>query len=205
MACGGDLGRREDAVMLVLASTSSQRRAILEQLRIPFAVAAPNYFEAELAAGDGDVVAVVRTHADGKATSVEGAGRLVLGVDTVVESAGRIFGKPAGREDARAMLDALGGRTHRVVSGLSLRGPGVAVVDHAVTLVTFRRLSQAVVSDYLDTGEWHGRAGAYAIQGVGARLVASIEGDYLNVVGLPAALLVALLERHSPEVLQING
>ena len=91
------------------------------------------------------------------------------------------------------MLEALGGRTHEVLSGLCLVTPGWEVVEHEVTSVTFRPLTARDIASYVASGEWESRAGAYAIQGLGAALVARIEGDYLNVVGLPAALLVGLL------------
>ena len=91
------------------------------------------------------------------------------------------------------MLGSLAGREHEVVSGLCLRGDGWEELHRVVTLVEFRPLSAAEVERYVASGEWEGRAGAYAVQGLGATLVARIDGDYLNVVGLPAALLVRLL------------
>ena len=185
---------------LVLASTSPQRRAILEQLRIPFMTAAPPYVEHDRA--DADPVALVREHAEGKARSVHAGAALTLGVDTAVHLEGRLYGKPTDRDGARAMLGELAGRTHLVLSGLCLLGPGFAVVEQAATRVSFRRLSASEVDAYLASGEWRGRAGGYAIQGVGARLVAGIEGDYLNVVGLPGALLIETLAAHAPNLLQ---
>jgi len=177
---------------LLLASTSPQRRAILEQLGIPFELAMPDYEEHD--APDADVVELVRRHAAGKARSVgEPDGRPVLGVDTTVHLDGRVFGKPSDYEEAEEMLEALGGRTHEVVSGLCLRTPGWEVVEHEVTRVSFRPLTARDLAAYVASREWEGRAGGYAIQGLGAGLVERIEGDYLNVVGLPAALLVRLL------------
>jgi nucleoside triphosphate pyrophosphatase len=177
---------------LVLASTSPQRRAILEQLGIPYELLEPRYAEHD--PSDAEPVALVRAHAAGKARSVDpGDERPVLGVDTAVYLDGRVFGKPAGPEEAEEMLDALAGRTHEVVSGLCLRTPGWEVVEHEVTLVSLRALTARDLAAYVGTREWEGRAGAYAIQGAGAALVERIEGDYLNVVGLPAALLVRLL------------
>jgi septum formation protein len=177
---------------LVLASTSPQRRAILEQLALPFEVVAPGFEEAS----DGDPL----EHAAGKARSVDGAGRPVLGVDTVVVCAGRRIGKPRDAAEAAQMLELLGGRTHEVVSGLCLRTPEWEELHAETTTVTFRPLSAADIARYLDAGEWEGRAGAYAIQGLGASLVERIQGDYLNVVGLPAALLVRLLAARFPAV-----
>lgn len=186
-------------VSIVLASTSPQRRAILTQLGIPFEVEAPDYVEDD--PPDADPTALVLAHAEGKARSVHREPRVTLGVDTTVELDGRVHAKASGPEGAAAMLRALSGRTHAVVSGLCLLGPGFAFVGHAVTEVTFRRLSDAELAAYVATGEWEGRAGAYAIQGLGARLVARVEGDYLNVVGLPAALLVDALTAHAPDLL----
>ena len=182
------------AAPLLLASRSPQRRAILEQLGIPFDVVEPGYDEVpppEFA----DATEVVREHAQGKARSVAaGAGeRLVLGVDTEVVLQGRIFGKPADASEAEQMLEELSGKTHVVMSGLCLITPGWEVVEHEGTRVTFRELTPRDLAAYLETGEWDGRAGAYAIQGRGAALVKCIDGDYLNVVGLPGALLVRLL------------
>jgi septum formation protein len=178
---------------LVLASTSPQRRAILEQLGIPFEVVAPRYEEEtpELA----DAVEVVRSHAQAKARSVADAGgdRPILAVDTAVVLQGLIFGKPADAAEAEQMLEELAGKTHVVMSGLCLRTPGWEVVEHEGTRVTFRELTPRDLAAYVGTGEWEGRAGAYAIQGRGAALVREIDGDYLNVVGLPAALLVRIL------------
>ena len=188
---------------LLLASTSPQRRAILEQLGIPFDVVAPDYVEND--PPEADAVELVREHARGKARSVaaQAGERPVLAVDTAVSLGGRIFGKPADATEAEAMLEALGGETHVVVSGLCLLAPpssggGWEVVEHDSTRVTFRPLTARDLAANLAHGEWEGRAGAYAIQGRGAALVEEIEGDYLNVVGLPAALLVRLLaERFS--------
>jgi len=91
------------------------------------------------------------------------------------------------------MLEALAGRTHEVVSGLCLRTPGWEELHSETTLVTFRPLVPRELAHYLGSGEWEGRAGAYAIQGLGASLVERVEGDFLNVVGLPGRLLVRLL------------
>ena len=183
---------------LILASTSPQRKAILEQLRIPFEVVPPVYVEED--PPDADPVELVRRHAEGKARSVHADG-VTLGVDTTVVLDGRVYGKAADRDDARRILGELSGRTHTVVSGVCLLGAG-DVVEHVTTDVSFRPLGPELLDAYLASGEWEGRAGAYAIQGLGGRLVERIEGDYLNVVGLPGALLVSLLERRAPKLLE---
>ena len=178
---------------LILASTSPQRRAILEQLGIPFDVVAPAYEEHD--PPEADAVELVKSHARGKATSVaDGAGdRPVVGVDTAVTLGGKIYGKCDSAESAAKMLGALSGRPHLVVSGLCVITPGWEFIDHVATRVVFRPLTPRDVAHYVASGEWEGRAGAYAIQGLGASLVEEVEGDYLNVVGLPAGLLVRLL------------
>jgi septum formation protein len=183
---------------ILLASTSPQRRAILEQLRIPFDVVRPRYEEHD--PPDANPVELVRAHAEGKARSVadEAGDRPVLGVDTTVVCGGRIYGKADGPEDAAAMLEALGGTTHEVVSGVCLLTSAWEELHTETTRVTFRPLAARDIAAYVGSGEWEGRAGAYAIQGLGAGLVERVDGDYLNVVGLPAALLVRLLaERFS--------
>ena len=140
----------------------------------------------ELSAGDPREVAL--ENARRKATAVAGRGHAnVLGVDTLVALDGRIYGKPADAAQARATLRALSGRTHQVVSGVHLDGSEAV----AVTAVTFRD-AEPLLDWYLATEEWRGRAGGYAVQGAGAALVTRIEGDYLNVVGLPLATLIDL-------------
>lgn len=178
---------------ILLASTSPQRRAILEQLGLPFEVVAPRYEEHD--PPDADPVELVRRHAQGKAQSVaaEAGDRPVLGVDTTVVCGDRVYAKAETEQEAAEMLDALGGRTHEVISGLCLVTPGWEELETETTRVTFRPLDARDVAAYVSSGEWQGRAGAYAIQGLGAGLVERIEGDYLNVVGLPASLLVKLL------------
>jgi septum formation protein len=130
-----------------------------------------------------------------KAAAISAAGedeRLVLGVDTVVALEDRIYGKPSGAADARNTLEALSSRTHVVLGGLCLIGPSATRTAVAATEVEFRTLDDPILDWYLSTGEWRDRAGAYAIQGKGAALVKRIEGDYLNVVGLPLAALLDL-------------
>jgi septum formation protein len=180
---------------LLLASVSPQRRAILEQLDIPFDVVAPRYDEEDRPGMDP--VELVLAHARGKAESVarEAEGRPVLGVDTAVVVGGQALGKPEAPAEAEAMLERLSGRTHEVVSGLCLLTAGWEELEHETTQVTFRALTARDLAHYVGSYEWEGRAGGYAIQGLGASLVERIEGDYLNVVGLPAGLLVSLLAK----------
>jgi septum formation protein len=175
---------------LILASRSPQRRAILEQLGVAFEVV--DVEVEELAAGPA--IEVARTNALRKAQAGAAARpeATILGVDTVVSLDGEIFGKPACAQEAERTLKRLSGRTHEVVSGLALLAPANPQVVHEVTKVSFRDLPDELVRRYVETGEWSGRAGGYAIQEQGAALVRSISGDYLNVVGLPLGVLLDL-------------
>jgi septum formation protein len=195
MAVRGDLGGSEARVSppprLLLASTSPQRRAILEQLRIPFDVVAPDFHEAP---GTSPL-----ERAAGKARSIPPGHGPVLGVDTEVLLDGELLGKPRSADDAEEMLASLAGRTHEVVSGLCLRTHSWEELREATTHVTFRPLTRRDLARYAASGEWHGRAGGYAVQGLGASLVERIDGDYLNVVGLPIAALVEVLSTRFPD------
>ena len=150
---------------------------------------------------DGDPVEVARENARRKADAVGAAQHdraasgdaaeppAVIGVDTIVVLDGKIHGKPRDEAHAREMLTTLSGRTHEVISGLAIRRPESIDVVHDTTRVTFRDLAP-ILGWYLETEEWRERAGAYAIQGRGAAFVTRIDGDYLNVVGLPVAALL---------------
>jgi septum formation protein len=173
---------------LTLASASPQRRAILEQLGIEFDVR-PSEVE-ELT--DGDPREIVLQNALRKANAVEGD--RVLACDTEVNVDGVVFGKPSDEAEAVRMLTKLSGRTHEVLGGLVLRCNDEEHTAIASTVVEFRALDPDEVQAYVQTGEWRGRAGGYAIQGKGAALVERIEGDFWNVVGLPVPELVRLLK-----------
>jgi septum formation protein len=193
---------------LVLASASPRRREILSALRVPFEVVVPEV--EELTDGVPEEVVVEnarRKAAAGLRAAAEAAeGATALGVDTEVVLDGRLLGKAAGRTEARERLEALGGRTHTVLSGIVLhgaarsRGEPVERSGVALTEVTFRELDRATLETYLASGEWRDRAGAYAIQGLGSILVERVEGDFSNVVGLPVRLLLEL----APELLGLS-
>ena len=146
----------------------------------------------ELAAGEPRAVAA--ENARRKALAVDAADRLVLGADTLVTVDGDILGKPRDAAEAAAFVARLAGRTHQVIGGIALARDGAVIAEHVeVTGVRFRPLDPAEIDAYVALGEWEGRAGGYAIQGRGAALVYGVEGDYLNVVGLPLARLLDLL------------
>lgn len=185
--------------MLVLASASPQRRAILERLGVSFDVR-PTHV-AEIDRGEPARVAVENALLKARTARVSGRQETVLGVDTLVELDGRIYGKPSDENGARETLTALAGETHTVLSGVALLRGDCEQVALARTEVSFRPCSQELIEWYLDRGEWHGRAGGYAIQGTGAVLVREIRGDYENVVGLPVATLLEMY----PELLDTHA
>jgi septum formation protein len=167
---------------------------------VEFSVVVPEGVE-ELTSGPPNEVVAENAYRKATAVAAGAAGSLVLGVDTIVVLGTRIYGKPADAAEARTTLEALAGRRHTVLSGVCLIGAdGIGAggigsrVRSAVasTAVEFRALDQALLDWYLETGEWRERAGGYAIQGRGVALVAGIEGDYSNVVGLPVPTLLQL-------------
>jgi septum formation protein len=132
-----------------------------------------------------------------------GAGEedVALGVDTEVVVDGRLLGKAADLDGARERLQILSGRTHEILSGVCLLGVGDDIRSGvASSLVTFRELDDDTLARYLASGEWRDRAGAYAIQGLGSLLVARLEGDFANVVGLPLQLLLELAPELFPSI-----
>jgi septum formation protein len=186
---------------LVLASGSPRRREILDTLGLSFDVC-PSAADEVALPGEAPGPMARRLARD-KAVEVAGRGETevsayVLGADTVVVVDGEVLGKPKDDAEAREMLSRLGGRWHEVVTGVALARAGQgAIEDLAVTTrVHFRLLSADRVDRYAATGEGRDKAGAYAVQGIGSGLVDRIEGSYTNVVGLPAAETVDLLERH---------
>jgi septum formation protein len=163
---------------------------------VPFSARAAGIEELE--AGPPNEVALENAYRKATAVAEREPDATVLGVDTVVALGARRYGKPRDRDSARATLGALAGHRHAVIGGLCLIEAGRVRTLAAITEVQFRPLSPEEIERYLDTQEWEGRAGAYAIQERGALLVREIKGDYLNVVGLPVAAIMEL----SPALLQ---
>jgi septum formation protein len=181
---------RSGELVLLLASRSPQRRAILEQLGVEFEIRVADVDELEH--GDPREIALANARRKAAAIARQAPDRLVLGVDTVVALDAEIYGKPRDPDAARATLTVLSGRRHEVVSGICLIDSAATRTATATTGVQFRVLSEATIDWYVRTDEWRERAGGYAIQGRGVALVERIEGDYLNVVGLPVAALLEL-------------
>ncbi len=181
---------------LVLASASPRRTVLLDMLGLAHEVVHANVDET-LVPGESAAAQVERL-ACAKALAVADLrpDAIVLGADTVVVLDGQLLGKPASRQDALATLLRLAGRDHMVLSGIALVSPG-GIVYSAVstTRVTFRTLHEDLARRYVSTGEVLDKAGSYGIQGLGAALIESIEGDYFTVVGLPVPEFLRLLER----------
>jgi len=195
------LSRYSQPAMLILASASPRRRELLTQAGLDFTVESSDInedrHEHEIAA------AYVQRLAEEKAQAVWNLRRsldtqddplIVLGADTCVVSDGNILGKPTSAEDARRMLQLLSGRTHAVLTGIAAASRGKIHSDVEVTQVTFNILKDAEIAEYVLSGEPLDKAGAYAIQGYAARWIPRIEGCYFNVVGLPIARTIALLQ-----------
>lgn len=209
--------RLSEASPLLLASSSPRRREILHQLRIPHLVAAPSgvdervhegehagaylerVVEAKLAAASAVFTFDPSSLGDTlRGVNVASAAAAVLVADTSVILDGAILGKPSSVTEAEAMISSISGRVHEVWTRFAIGAPTaeakVLHVETVVTRVTFRSLTPERIRRYAESGEGDDKAGAYAVQGIGAALVARIEGSYSNVVGLPAAEVVVALE-----------
>ena len=177
---------------LVLASSSPRRREMLSRLGLEYRLAATQVDE-ELLPGESGPDAAQRL-ARLKARAVEpDPGEAILAADTLVVLEGRIMGKPAGPEEAAHMLARLSGAEHQVLTGFCLRQTASEHHGLGVSRVRFRELSHAEIAAYVASGEPLDKAGAYAVQGLGAALVKEVSGSYTNVVGLPLAAVVELM------------
>ena len=184
---------------VLLASGSPQRRALLSALGVEFESRAPGIDEET----EGEPRELVERNAIRKAEAIaaDAHDAIVIGGDTEVVIDGDVLGQPADEEEARAHLERLSGRDHEVLGGLAVLEPGSEPrtgVD--VSTVAFRELEPELIRAYLASGEWRGRAGAYAIQGLGSALVDGVRGDVSNVIGLPIALLLRL----APQLVRRN-
>ena len=180
---------------LILASASPRRAELLTSAGFTFAVA-PADVDETARPGEDPAPYALRVARDKASAAARGAaGEVVLAADTVVVVDGRILGKPRDRADATRMLEALSGRVHEVLTAVVLRHGDAERSEVVTTRVHVSALTQADIAWYLGTGEWEGKAGAYAIQGQAARYVERIEGSWSNVVGLPIATVHRLLNR----------
>ena len=182
---------------VVLASSSPRRRELLEKTGLEFIVDAAEIYEdhgrrlkpAELAKN----ISLEKA----KAVAARHPCAIIIAADTFGVLDGRLLGKPRNKDDARNILERMGGKCHRVVTGFTIldTDTGKAISKAVETKVYFRKLDWEEIEDYVQTGEPLDKAGAYAIQGLGALLVEKIEGDYFNVIGLPLSALVQDLKR----------
>ena len=186
---------------LILASTSPFRSALLTAAGLSFQCEKPNFEEYLDQTLEPDTLALLL--AEGKASAVADLHPdcIVIGADQVGEIQGHLLGKPHTPQEARAQLERLSGKTHRLVTGVVVMGvtepsgarPTLRFAE--VTRITFRSLSSELLDAYVATGEWEGCAGAYRLEGRGIQLVASIEGDWHNIIGLPVLRVLEALRR----------
>jgi septum formation protein len=186
-----------DKPQIILASASPRREHLLREMGLRFLVVRPDDIE-ELAGGAApDVVAMHNAQRKARAVAGRHPDSIVIGADTIVVLAGKIFGKPRDREDAGRMLGQLAGQRHEVITGVCLihRSLDTELLFADTTHVWMRPLPPAQISDYLAKVNPLDKAGAYAIQEFGEGIVERIDGSYSNVVGLPIERLRATLER----------
>ncbi|MDP4008179.1 MAG: Maf family protein [Candidatus Peregrinibacteria bacterium] len=186
--------------MLILASKSPRRSMLLREINVDFEVIESNYEEKHDISSDPARLATL--HAQSKAEEVfgrvkGGADDVILGVDTLVTLNGEIFGKPKNASDAFEMIKKLSGHTHQVLSAMCLiRTRDEKKITHIeITEVTFHKLSDEQIEEYIQTNEWEDKAGAYAIQGQASGFVSAIEGSFSNVVGLPKEVFLDLYDK----------
>lgn len=185
-----------------MASASPRRREILENLGVEFTVRVADTDESSDVRNPEELCCLLsRRKAEAAAQKLSRndiRGTVIIGCDTVVALGGEIFGKPKTKDNARRMLRALSGNTHRVISGLTVINGGNVLTDFEVTEVTFDKLTETQISDYISREYVLDKAGAYAVQGLAACFIKKINGSYFNVVGLP----VRLLYRLCPEIIE---
>jgi septum formation protein len=179
--------------MLILASASPRRQELLRNAGIPFTVQPANIKEMPEANESPRACAERLAREKALAVFQSRPQQCVLGADTIVVIDDIVLGKPRDSDDAARMLRLLSGRTHEVITGVCLVASAFEDMRSATTLVTMCELSDDEIRDYVATGEPMDKAGAYAIQGIASRWIPRIEGDYSNVVGLPVALVYAML------------
>lgn len=194
------------AVQIYLASQSPRRRALLQQIGVRFRVLVPDVNEAPLARETPEAYVARIARIKAEVTWMRIAERRmklhpVLAADTAVILGRHILGKPATDVAAQAMLRALSGRTHRVLTTIAMAYEHRLHLATSVSKVKFRRLSEAEITHYVASGEPHDKAGGYGIQGMAAAFIARIEGSYSGVMGLPLFETARLLKTYGVQVL----
>ncbi len=180
----------------ILASSSQRRRQLLTEAGYEFDVVAPPIVEPDemrkclLPAQQAEALAYFKARAVAEARPAD----VVLGADTIVSANGQVLGKPEDEAHARRMLLGLSGTRHAVITGVAVLGPaGQRLIGSDTTFVTMRKMMPEELDDYIASGEWDGKAGAYAIQETADRFVTRIEGSFTNIVGLPMELVDRML------------
>jgi septum formation protein len=196
-----------DRPQLILASKSPRRSDLLKQAGLTFSIIPSDFDESSVTMSDPE--SYVRTLAISKATDIskKHPDSWVLGADTIVLIDDSILGKPGSKDEARSMLKQLSGKTHQVITGYCLccQTKNDIISEAVKTDVRFKTLSDAEIEWYIQTGEPFDKAGAYAIQGIGALLVKSINGSYTNVVGLPVCEVIEHLINEGVVELNLEG
>jgi septum formation protein len=180
---------------IVLASGSPRRKQLLEMLRIPFRVIPPDVDEHVLPGEQADAYVTRLSRVKAETVVARAPDEVILAADTTVALKGKIFEKPTSPQNAVEMLEQLQGQTHKVLTAVAVAANGRLEQALDVTRVTFRRADHATLEEYVATGEPLDKAGAYAIQGLGAPLIERVEGDFFGVMGLPLRLALDLLAR----------
>ena len=180
---------------IVLASGSPRRKQLLEMLRIPFRVVPPDVDEHVLSGESPDAYVTRLSRAKAQAVAPRAPGDVILAADTTVVLGGKIFEKPTSPAHAVQMLEQLQGKTHEVLTAVAVAQDGKLEQALDVSRVTFRAIDRQTLQEYVATGEPLDKAGAYAIQGLGAPLIERVEGDFFGVMGLPLRLALDLLAK----------
>ena len=188
-------------MQLILASQSPRRQQLLQLLRVNFTVKPADIDEAmdPTLPPQQEVARVSRLKAE---ATPRNPGDVVIAADTIVVLGNRVLGKPTDKTDAVAMLQALSGRDHQVMTGITVLRDGDAITHTEITDVHFRPLTEDEILSYVETGEPMDKAGAYGIQGYAAPFVEGIRGDYYNVMGLPVCRLQQMLHRLAPQYME---
>jgi septum formation protein len=180
---------------LILASASPRRKQLLEQVGLPF-ISIPSHIEENEDGNNSERHTLVLSEKKAKAVFQELKEQWILGADTIVVIDKEILGKPGNQAEALSMLQRLSGKSHEVITGFCILNPSglVAHSEAICTIVEFKDLHRDEIESYVATGEPFGKAGSYAIQGIGAFMIKGIQGSYTNVVGLPVSALISALE-----------
>lgn len=187
---------------LILASKSPRRRELLSLLNLEFEVITEDVDET--ISSDAPVEEEIKRLSLKKAEAVKSkvsGDDIVIAADTVVVLNGSVFGKPENASDAKRMLKLLSGKTHKVITGVTVTKGDITDTRDAQTEVTFRDLSDAEIDAYVKTGDPLDKAGAYALQGISTIFVSKISGDHFNVYGLPVGMLADMLRGIGVEIL----